>query len=861
MSYWFYNVPSVKYKGLQNQGATCYLNSVLQVLFMTEDFREAVERHIKENPGTDCIDRQLNSLFAELNKRAARTDGITTKLGIKRVYEQHDAVEYFEKILSLTSNEASQIFHGMLTHRSKCSAGHEGADTDALFWHLPLTLVDTNTEYSVVNGIEEFFRPSYFSGENQMYCEQCDAKCDATFECVVKHHPEVLMLLLKRFDLDYYSMTYFKINRSVRVPSTLQVSENQTYELYAYVEHVGDLRNGHYTATIKSQEDDRWYNFNDSSVTLPENQPFKTETFERSDSAYLLLYRNKTARAADPCSPQDNKEVFTPEGSSSPTIDDKCQEAAKRSEEEEDKDEGAAELTKVTDISGEPGIKDITVNGQPRGEGLSHDPNYHVEDQEKGVDARQSVTYDDQECDEKRNDVYQQGQEKQRDEGGIIAGDEEVKGEKAEADNQAEDESQREESVDDQGDISDMPGRQEQSPSVCVDMQTEMEVGDEKRDRDGQIEDDEQTEKRGKGQHQDHEGLDDVRQDTKGDLGVRQEVGRDFDPKSVDKQGGEKRTTRDFKADSGVKIGAEESGKRSKSQDDVRVGDRKQNMAKDHQKWKQRSFSSFEQHGERKRDVERVLQRGELLMTKRPEDSDDVRQKRPQISATHPAHIETNVAGNQEKRGDEEQTRDRGSSSSRRAGRTGSGRMTESSQGEVMMRRDGAECDQDVGKSSKKSGALTVRIYEEETKHSPSGAQRSSEMREISIEAHQEAPQEERKSSVGRKKLKALRNLFTIRPKRGEKSLSEGLGNLQVSEASQKHGVKRVIENVQEENKTNPSQTKKVKGAPGTQEQAAGIKHKTWKRWRNKHGKDKKKKRKTISCFNLLKKKQTSDSE
>lgn len=30
--------------GLRNQGATCYLNSVLQVLYMTEDFRAAVER-------------------------------------------------------------------------------------------------------------------------------------------------------------------------------------------------------------------------------------------------------------------------------------------------------------------------------------------------------------------------------------------------------------------------------------------------------------------------------------------------------------------------------------------------------------------------------------------------------------------------------------------------------------------------------------------------------------------------------------------------------------------------------------------------------------------------------------------------
>ena len=103
------------------------------------------------------------------------------------------------------------------------------------------------------------------------------------------------MLLLKRFEFDYRYMTYVKVNCNVDVPSTLQISEvcmqyislfydgtfltiipvmfstcdqNQTYELYAVVDHFGDLRSGHYTATIKSQDDGKWYNFNDDTVTL-----------------------------------------------------------------------------------------------------------------------------------------------------------------------------------------------------------------------------------------------------------------------------------------------------------------------------------------------------------------------------------------------------------------------------------------------------------------------------------------------------------------------------------------------------------------------------------------------------------------
>ncbi len=38
------------------------------------------------------------------------------------------------------------------------------------------------------------------------------------------------------------------------------------YDLFAVVKHSGSFRSGHYNAVIKSFEDHRWYEFNDSSV-------------------------------------------------------------------------------------------------------------------------------------------------------------------------------------------------------------------------------------------------------------------------------------------------------------------------------------------------------------------------------------------------------------------------------------------------------------------------------------------------------------------------------------------------------------------------------------------------------------------
>ncbi|XP_076737858.1 uncharacterized protein LOC106675147 isoform X4 [Maylandia zebra] len=266
---------------------------------MTKDFRQAVMRHTNEN--SQFIDQHLKALFEDLQNHTAKTDAIIKTLGIDNVYEQHDAAEYFEKILTLTSPQASQIFHGMLAKKTTCCKCLTETDIDIPFWHLPLALVDSCTHtkgsegYRVVDGIDEFFRMTELSGENQMYCDQCDDKVDATTKDGMKHHPDVLPLLLKRFEFSYHDMSYVKISCAVEVPYTLQIPDSQTYELYAVVDHVGDLRSGLYSARIKIEEEhgDRWYNFDDAGVTELDYEPFQVDNTEKSESAYLLFYRKK----------------------------------------------------------------------------------------------------------------------------------------------------------------------------------------------------------------------------------------------------------------------------------------------------------------------------------------------------------------------------------------------------------------------------------------------------------------------------------------------------------------------------------------------------------------------------------------
>lgn len=278
------------YYGLDSPGLTCYLNSVLQVLFMTQDFREAVKRCCSED--STSMDTVLEKLFADLQQNLAKTNHVIKKLGISNIYEQRDAAEYFEKILCLTSPEAAKIFKGELNHKIRCHGCNEKNDSKSFFWILPLAVEDLPRQtYSVEKGLKAFFKGEKVCGEDKMFCNHCNEKQDADFGCEITHSPETLTLLLKRFSYDYKRRCFVKLHCNVDVPQTLHV-KNCKYKLYAVVNHFGNLSGGHYTAHIKSFETDVWYDFNDDIVNRVKQSVFGAgDKSLKSHTAYLLMYR------------------------------------------------------------------------------------------------------------------------------------------------------------------------------------------------------------------------------------------------------------------------------------------------------------------------------------------------------------------------------------------------------------------------------------------------------------------------------------------------------------------------------------------------------------------------------------------
>ncbi|XP_069026047.1 ubiquitin carboxyl-terminal hydrolase 48-like isoform X2 [Embiotoca jacksoni] len=281
------NLSISDYHGLNSPGLTCYLNSVLQVLFMTKDFREAVKRCCSQDSTT--IDQHLRELFHNLGKRTARTHDVILKLGITDVYEQRDAAEYLEKILCLTSPEASKMFKGELNHKTTCGECNKRNDCRSLFWILPLAVEDSRSKTFNVEGLQAFFRAQRLSGDDRMYCERCDEKRDADTEWEITQHPDVLTLLLKRFTFDDERRCFVKLHCRAAAPRTLHL-EKYVYDLYAVVNHFGTLSGGHYMAEIRSFETGWWYCFDDGTVKRSKPE-LLGDDYLRSCTAYLLMYR------------------------------------------------------------------------------------------------------------------------------------------------------------------------------------------------------------------------------------------------------------------------------------------------------------------------------------------------------------------------------------------------------------------------------------------------------------------------------------------------------------------------------------------------------------------------------------------
>ncbi|XP_048401625.1 ubiquitin carboxyl-terminal hydrolase 47 isoform X3 [Stegostoma tigrinum] len=232
------------YVGLVNQAMTCYLNSLLQTLFMTPEFRNALYKWEFEEYEEDpviSIPYQLQRLFVLLQtskKRAVETTDVTRSFGwdSSEAWQQHDVQELCRVMFDALEQKwkqteqadlINQLYQGKLKDYVKClECGYESWRIDT-YLDIPLVIrpYGSNMAFnSVEEALQAFVQPETLDGPNQYFCERCKKKCDARKGLKFLHFPYLLTLQLKRFDFDYTTMHRIKLNDRMTFPAELDMS-------------------------------------------------------------------------------------------------------------------------------------------------------------------------------------------------------------------------------------------------------------------------------------------------------------------------------------------------------------------------------------------------------------------------------------------------------------------------------------------------------------------------------------------------------------------------------------------------------------------------------------------------------------
>ncbi|KAK8894640.1 hypothetical protein M9Y10_023077 [Tritrichomonas musculus] len=316
-----------KFSGLRNQGATCYMNSILQVLYHIPSFRRIV--YSMPTTGnediTTSIPLNLQSLFCRMQftNSACSTTDLTRSFGWDRSYttRQHDVVEFERALIqnleakikdTELSGHISSQFIGKIRTSIKCKNVNFVHSIDEDFDNLPLIVRGCkNLDESLKKELES----QDLTGSDQYKTEEYGSQ-DAIMETEFISFPPILHIQLRRFEHDNQTNRNIKINDRFEYPSEIdltpylspsseQFKRNNTYLLFAIIVHSGSIASGHYYCYIRPNFDDQqWYKFDDANVTtanlsdvLANNFGGPSSTLPSSQnktySAYMLIYVRK----------------------------------------------------------------------------------------------------------------------------------------------------------------------------------------------------------------------------------------------------------------------------------------------------------------------------------------------------------------------------------------------------------------------------------------------------------------------------------------------------------------------------------------------------------------------------------------
>ncbi|XP_033356836.1 probable ubiquitin carboxyl-terminal hydrolase FAF-X isoform X1 [Bombus vosnesenskii] len=291
--------PLKGFVGLKNAGATCYMNSVLQQLYMVESIRvgllaaegaatdlnedfsgeeriegeQTIEANDNDTNEEKCgadesrkeynigILKQVQAIFGHLAYSKLQyyiPRGLWKHFKLQgepvNLREQQDAVEFFmslveslDEALKALGHEQimSKILGGSYSDQKICKGCPHRYSKEEPF---SLISVDIRNHSNLLDSLEQYVKGELLEGADAYHCDKCNKKVVTVKRLCVKKLPPVLAIQLKRFEYDYERVCAIKFNDYFEFPRDLDM---EPYTVSGLAKLEGEVIDCDYEESVK----------------------------------------------------------------------------------------------------------------------------------------------------------------------------------------------------------------------------------------------------------------------------------------------------------------------------------------------------------------------------------------------------------------------------------------------------------------------------------------------------------------------------------------------------------------------------------------------------------------------------------